>query len=75
MTFNLEDVIDNLANLVGMKTEDKGLELLFNAAPRMCRTALMGDALRLGQILVNLGNNAAKFTDHGEIVVGVEPGG
>lgn len=69
--FRLEDVMDNLANLVGIKAEDKGLELLFNAAPDV-PTALVGDPLRLGQVLVNLGNNAVKFTDHGEIVVGVE---
>jgi CheY-like chemotaxis protein len=54
-----------------MKTEDKGLELLFNAAPDV-PTALVGDPLRLGQVLINLGNNAVKFTDAGEIVVGVE---
>ena len=69
--FRLEDVMDNLANLVGMKAEDKGLELLFNAAPEV-PTALIGDPLRLGQVLINLGNNAVKFTDQGEIVVGVE---
>ncbi|WP_081413141.1 PAS domain S-box protein [Chitinilyticum aquatile] len=69
--FRLEDVMDNLANLVGLKAEDKGLELLFNAAPDV-PTALVGDPLRLGQVLVNLGNNAVKFTDQGEIVVGVE---
>ncbi len=69
--FRLEDVMDNLANLVGMKAEDKGLELLFNAAPDV-PTALQGDPLRLGQILINLGNNAVKFTDKGEIVVGIE---
>jgi len=70
--FRLEDVMDNLANLLGMKAEDKGLELLFSAAPEV-PTALVGDPLRLGQVLVNLGNNAVKFTDKGEIVVGVEP--
>ena len=69
--FRLEDVMDHLANLVGMKTEDKGLELLFSAAPDV-PTALVGDPLRLGQVLINLGNNAVKFTESGEIVVGVE---
>ena len=71
IAFRLEDVMDNLANLVGMKAEDKGLELLFSAAPDV-PTALMGDPLRLGQVLINLGNNAVKFTDKGEIVVGIE---
>jgi signal transduction histidine kinase/CheY-like chemotaxis protein len=69
--FRLEDVMDNLASLVGMKAEDKALELLFDAAPDV-PTALVGDPLRLGQVLVNLGNNAVKFTDRGEIVVGVD---
>jgi signal transduction histidine kinase/CheY-like chemotaxis protein len=69
--FRLEDVMDNLVSLVGMKIEDKGLELLFNAAADV-PTALVGDPLRLGQVLINLGSNAIKFTDKGEIVVGVE---
>jgi PAS domain S-box-containing protein len=69
--FRLEDVMDNLANLVGIKAEDKGLELLFNAGTNI-PTALVGDPLRLGQVLVNLGNNAVKFTESGEIVVGIE---
>jgi CheY-like chemotaxis protein len=69
--FRLEDVMDNLASLVGFKAEDKGLELLFSIAPDI-PTALIGDPLRLGQILANLGNNAAKFTQQGEIVVGID---
>ena len=69
--FHLEDVMDNLANLVGLKAEDKGVELLFSIAPDVPAT-LVGDPLRLGQILINLGNNAVKFTHQGEIVVGVE---
>ncbi|MBF0255723.1 MAG: response regulator [Gammaproteobacteria bacterium] len=66
--FHLEDVMDNLANLVGLKAEEKGVELLFNLDPRI-PSALVGDPLRLGQILINLGNNAVKFTDRGEIIV------
>ena len=69
--FNLEDVMDNLANLVGMKAEDKGVELLFNI-PADVPSYLIGDPLRLGQVLINLGNNAVKFTETGEIVVAVE---
>jgi signal transduction histidine kinase/CheY-like chemotaxis protein/HAMP domain-containing protein/CHASE3 domain sensor protein len=69
--FRLEDVFDNLANLVGLKAEDKGLELMFDI-PSNLPTALIGDPLRLGQILTNLGNNAVKFTDKGEVVIGVK---
>ncbi|HOE40161.1 MAG TPA: response regulator [Rhodoferax sp.] len=69
--FNLEDVMDNLANLVGLKTEEKGLELLFHTAPDV-PTALIGDSLRLGQVLINLSNNAVKFTEKGEIVIGID---
>ena len=69
--FRLEDVMDHLANLIGMKVEDKGLELLYALAPDV-PTALVGDPLRLGQVLINLGNNAVKFTERGEVVVGVE---
>ncbi len=69
--FRLEDVFDDLANLVGLKAEEKGLELMFYLPPEL-PTALVGDPLRLGQILVNLGNNAVKFTDQGEIVVTAE---
>jgi signal transduction histidine kinase/DNA-binding response OmpR family regulator/HPt (histidine-containing phosphotransfer) domain-containing protein len=69
--FDLGDVMDNLANLIAMKAEDKGLELLFQIDPAV-PTSLIGDPLRIGQVLVNLGNNAVKFTERGEIVVGVE---
>ncbi len=69
--FRLEDVMDHMANLVGLKAEDKGLELLIQMGPDV-PTALVGDPLRLGQVLINLGNNAVKFTDKGEVVVGVK---
>ncbi len=66
--FHLDGVFDNLSNLVGLKAEEKSVELLFDIAADV-PMALIGDPLRLGQILVNLGNNAVKFTDEGEIVV------
>jgi polar amino acid transport system substrate-binding protein len=69
--FQLEDTLDNIFTLVGIKTQEKGLELLFKIDPSV-PTALIGDPLRLGQILINLSNNAVKFTATGEIVVFTE---
>ncbi|MEN8177659.1 MAG: PAS domain S-box protein [Pseudomonadota bacterium] len=68
--FLLDEVLDNLVNLVGFKAMEKGIELMLHVEPDT-PTALIGDPLRLGQILVNLGNNAVKFTEAGEIVVSV----
>jgi len=71
VAFDLGDVLENLANLVGLKGEDKGVELLFSS-PADLPTALVGDPLRLGQVLVNLGNNAIKFTERGEVIVAID---
>ena len=68
--FDLADVMDSLAGLLGMRAEEKGLELIFDQSP-LVPTRLVGDPSRLGQVLLNLGNNAVKFTEHGEIVIGV----
>ncbi|WP_086479321.1 response regulator [Oceanospirillum sanctuarii] len=68
--FHLDDVMDHLANLLAIKTEEKGLELLFNTRPEL-PSALIGDPLKLGQILTNLANNAVKFTEQGEIVISI----
>ena len=70
--FNLDDVLDNLANLVTVKAQEKeDLEVLFATGQEVPRF-LVGDPLRLGQVLINLANNAVKFTKSGEIVVSTE---
>ncbi|MGD8294064.1 MAG: response regulator, partial [Desulfobacterales bacterium] len=72
VAFNLDDVLNNLANLVTVKAQKKNdLEVLFATAPEVPRS-LVGDPLRLGQVLINLANNAVKFTESGEIVVSTE---
>jgi PAS domain S-box-containing protein len=69
--FALESVIDDMADVLALKAEEKGLELLFSAAPNL-PPRLVGDPTRLRQVLVNLGSNAIKFTDAGEVTVGME---
>jgi CheY-like chemotaxis protein/HPt (histidine-containing phosphotransfer) domain-containing protein len=66
--FRFEDVLDNLSTVVAQKANDKGLEFLISAAPDIPPN-LVGDPLRLGQILINLVNNAVKFTERGEVIV------
>ena len=65
--FRFEDVLDNLSTVVGQKATDKNLEFLIAAEPDIPPN-LVGDPLRLGQILINLVNNAVKFTERGEVM-------
>jgi two-component system, sensor histidine kinase and response regulator len=67
---DLEKVLENVANLVGEKAQAKELELLFDVAPDV-PTLLVGDPLRLGQVLINYANNAVKFTERGEVTIQV----
>ncbi|HEY6528804.1 MAG TPA: response regulator [Cellvibrionaceae bacterium] len=69
--FELDKVLDNVANVSSEKTSAKGLELIFNIDQNVPRY-LNGDSLRIGQILINYANNAVKFTDQGEIVIAVK---
>jgi two-component system sensor histidine kinase/response regulator len=68
--FSLEGSLQHLANLSGVKARERGLELLFDLAPEVPER-LIGDPLRLGQVLINLVGNAIKFTEQGEITVAV----
>jgi len=71
--FDLDEMLEHLSSLVSVKTEAKGIELIFRVGPGVPQR-LVGDPLRLGQILINLTGNAVKFTERGEIVVAVEAG-
>jgi signal transduction histidine kinase/response regulator of citrate/malate metabolism len=71
ISFSLDDVLRNLVDVVGQKAQDKSVALVTKVAANVPRQ-LVGDPLRLGQILINLVNNAIKFTDVGEITVRVE---
>jgi signal transduction histidine kinase/DNA-binding response OmpR family regulator/HPt (histidine-containing phosphotransfer) domain-containing protein len=66
--FTLDQVLQNVANLIAEKATTKGLELLFDVDPKLPQR-LVGDPLRLGQILINYSNNAVKFTERGEITI------
>ncbi len=71
VAFELDDMLEQLASLTGVKLESKGIELVFRVGPGVPQR-LVGDPLRLGQVLINLTGNAVKFTERGEIVVAVE---
>lgn len=66
--FELDEVLENFANLITVRAREKeNLEVLFSVAPDVPRS-LVGDPLRLGQVLINIGGNAVKFTEQGQIV-------
>ena len=66
--FHLDDILDNLSAIISQKAEEKELEVLFRVDKNIPLT-LVGDPLRISQVLTNLANNAVKFTEKGEIVI------
>ena len=77
-TFNLEEILENVSGMFIEKTGKKGVEFIIYIAPNV-PLLLIGDALRLSQVMSNLVGNAVKFTDSGEINIKVnqiiaEPG-
>ncbi len=69
--FSLRETLETTLKTVAVKAHHKGLELLCDVRPQV-PDALIGDPGRLRQVLVNLIGNAIKFTETGEVVVGVE---
>jgi signal transduction histidine kinase/CheY-like chemotaxis protein len=67
--FTLGEVLENLVSLTGPKAIENGLKLRVDLMPEVARLTLRGDALRLGQILLNFAGNALKFTAQGSITV------
>lgn len=68
--FSIEEVMNNLADMISIKAYNKGLEIIIKQDPKL-PIELIGDPLRLGQVLLNLTDNAIKFTENGEIIINV----
>ena len=71
VAFNLRDEVGRTLKTIALPAHRKGLELACQIAPDV-PTALIGDPDRLRQVLINIVNNSVKFTDAGEVVLGVE---
>ncbi len=69
--FNLDDVMETVANIVSVKAAEKEIEFI-STIEKGVPLSLIGDPLRLGQILINLCNNAVKFTESGHVFVSIK---
>ncbi len=69
--FSLEEVISNAASIINIKAEEKKLELIIDLDPAIPQM-LIGDPLRITQVLTNLAGNSVKFTDQGEVTISAQ---
>ncbi|TRX54918.1 response regulator [Thalassomonas sp. M1454] len=69
--FFLDETLKLLVQTISHKSEEKGLEVLIDLDSELPQE-LIGDSLRLGQILINLTNNSIKFTEQGEVIIRVK---
>ena len=68
--FMLHELLNNIVDMFSSKIAEQGIELIVSVAPNV-PVILVGDSLRLGQVLINLINNSIKFTGSGEVIVWV----
>ncbi len=71
-SFRLSLVMEDLIDLFAMEVAEKGIELTVVTSESI-PDDLIGDAVRLRQVLINLTNNAIKFTDQGDILIRIDP--
>jgi signal transduction histidine kinase/ActR/RegA family two-component response regulator len=71
VAFKLGEVLENLNSLIGHKAHEKGLKLRTDLTPDVVQLTLLGDPLRLGQILLNFTANSVKFTERGSVTIHV----
>lgn len=71
INFKLGEALENINSLIGHEAAKKGLQLTLDLPPAIAGQLLLGDPLRLKQILLNLAANAVKFTEAGTITVRV----
>ncbi|NJB66772.1 signal transduction histidine kinase/CheY-like chemotaxis protein/HPt (histidine-containing phosphotransfer) domain-containing protein [Desulfobaculum xiamenense] len=71
ISFSLQEVLEQLADVTALAAQRKDVELIVAVAPDV-PDRIVGDPLRLGQVLQNLVGNAVKFTESGEICVNLE---
>lgn len=69
--FSVQAVIEGVAQTLGPRAETKGLEIIAFVDPQL-PSLLKGDPIRLRQVLINLSDNAVKFTEHGEVMISAE---
>jgi PAS domain S-box-containing protein len=67
--FNFAQVLESLSIMIGQRAAEKGLKLFFDLPAEIAGIPVVGDPLRLGQVLLNLAGNAVKFTEHGSVTV------
>ncbi len=70
--FNCHEVLEDVGEMMGYGAEERGLELAVFIDPKTPEM-LIGDQMRLSQVITNLASNAIKFTEHGEVLISMEP--